>query len=50
MLDEFLSTREVAARLGIRQSAVLRMIYRGRLPAVRKGWIWLVPLRSVVAP
>jgi excisionase family DNA binding protein len=37
-----LTTRDVAQRLGVTRRRVLAMIQRGRLPARRLGWQWVI--------
>jgi excisionase family DNA binding protein len=37
-----LTTTEAAERLRITRSAVLKLIARGRLAAVRRGWQWMI--------
>ena len=41
-LDGWLTTDEVAEHYGVPARVVLRMIREQRLPAQKKGWVWLV--------
>lgn len=41
-LDDYLTTEEVAEHYGVFNRVVLRHIREGHLPAVKKGWIYLV--------
>lgn len=40
---DYLRPPEVANRLGISTSLVLKLIKRGKLPAVRIGHLWRIP-------
>ena len=39
---EYLSTAQVAERLGISRTRVLVLIYQGRLPALKVGRDWMI--------
>jgi excisionase family DNA binding protein len=45
--DMEFTTTEAAERLRITRSAVLKLIQRGRLAAVRRGWQWFVAADEV---
>lgn len=42
-----LSTREAAQALGVSEAAVRRLIIEKRLPALRIGWKWLIPVAEL---
>ena len=42
-----MSTREAAQALGVREAAIRRLIIEKRLPALRIGWKWLIPVAEL---
>jgi hypothetical protein len=42
LVEDWYTTAEVAGTYGVEPAAVLRMIRRGRLPASKLGWVWVV--------
>lgn len=47
--NNYLTTLEVARRLGITRDAVIKLVQRRTLPAHRVGLAYLVPVRAVEA-
>ena len=44
---EVITVQEAAERLGISQQAVLKRIQKGKLPAKKFGWQWMIPADSL---
>lgn len=42
MTDELLTTEQAAARLGVTDQAIRKLINRGRLPARKFGPVWMI--------
>lgn len=48
-MDDYLSTKEAADRLGVPRGTVLNWIYRRKLRGLRRGWCWYVSSSEVDA-
>jgi len=48
-LDDWLTTDDVAEHYNIPTRIVLRNIRNGRLPAVKKGWVYLIHVTHLPA-
>jgi len=43
---DFLTTKEVAERAGVTDSAVRRALASGRLEGVKRGGVWFIPRKD----
>ena len=48
-IDDYMTTREAAERLGVTYSKLMGMIYQRRIRAQKKGWSWVLRVEDVEA-
>lgn len=49
MLNQLLTTKEAAELLNVPPYKIMRAIHKQILPAQKKGWIWIVDQKDLMA-